>query len=53
MRRITIVTTIVQRHFHHSTVRSAEVGIATLDPAALAQFCNRAGDVFWQGGDRP
>ena len=48
-----VVTAVVQRHFHHSTVRSAEVGIATLDPAALAQFCHRFGDAFWQGGDRP
>ena len=46
-----IVTTIVQRHFHNPTVRSAELGISNLDESALAQFCHRHGDVFWQGGD--
>lgn len=48
-----IVSAIVHRHFHHPTVRSAELGVATLDPTALDQFCHRAGDVYWQGGDRP
>jgi hypothetical protein len=49
----TVVAAIVQAHFHHPTVRSAEVGIATLDEAALAQFCQRHGTAFWQGGDIP
>jgi hypothetical protein len=46
-----IVNSLVQKSFHHHTVRSAEIGIANLDDAALAQFCRRDGDVFWQGGD--
>jgi hypothetical protein len=45
------ISSLVHKHFHHPTVRSAEVGIATLDPAALQQFCQREGDVYWQGGD--
>ncbi len=48
-----LVSTIVRGHFHHQIVRSAELGISTLDEAALAQFCHRLGDTFWQGGDRP
>ncbi len=45
------VLTLVRKHFHHHTVRTAEVGIATLDEAVLSQFCQRDGEVFWQGGD--
>lgn len=47
------VGAIVRQHFHHRTARSAEIGIATLAESALAQFCRRDGDVFWQGGDAP
>lgn len=47
-----LVDAIVRAHFNHPTVRSAEVGIATLDPATLAQFCRRHADAFWQGGDK-
>lgn len=47
----TVVTNIVQRHFQHHIVRSAELGISTLDESVLQQFCNRTGDVYWQGGD--
>ena len=49
----TVIAAIVREHFHHPTVRSAEVGIATLDDAVLARFCHRFGDVYWQGGDEP
>jgi hypothetical protein len=45
------ISSLVHKHFHHSTVRSAEVGIATLDPSALQQFCQHDGDIYWQGGD--
>jgi len=45
------VAAIVQEHFHHRIVRSAEVGISTLDEAVLGQFCHRYADAFWQGGD--
>ena len=48
-----VVASIVQRHFHHQTVRSAEVGIATLDEVGLRQFCHRFADAYWQGGDVP
>lgn len=46
-----VISTLVHKHFHHHVVRSAEVGIATLDTATLDQFCQREGDVYWQGGD--
>jgi hypothetical protein len=46
-----LVSALVQRRFIHHTVRSAEVGIATLDPVALDQFCQRDGEIYWQGGD--
>jgi hypothetical protein len=45
------ISNLVHKRFVHHTVRSAEVGIATLDTAALLQFCQRDGDIFWQGGD--
>ncbi|HVC35268.1 MAG TPA: hypothetical protein VNL16_17275 [Chloroflexota bacterium] len=48
-----VVSAIVQAHFHHRTVRSAELGISTLDESVLGQFCHRRGDVYWQGGDSP
>jgi len=47
----TKVSAVVQKNFFHHVVRSAEVGIATLDTATLEQFCVREGDIFWQGGD--
>jgi hypothetical protein len=47
------VTELVRAHFHHRTVRSAELGISTLDETVLAQFCHRFAGVFWQGGDSP
>jgi hypothetical protein len=48
-----IVTAIVRSHFHHGTVRSAELGISTLDDTVLEKFCRRFGEVYWQGGDEP
>ncbi len=45
------VIEIARAHFHHHTVRSAEVGVATLDPAMLEKFCRRFDGAFWQGGD--
>lgn len=48
-----IVTEIVRQHFHHRLVRSAEVGIATLEESTLRQFCHRHGAAYWQGGDVP
>ncbi len=45
------VTELVRAHFHHRTVRSAELGISTLDETVLTQFCHRFAEVFWQGGD--
>lgn len=48
-----IVASIVHRHFHHHTVRSAEVGISTLDETVLRQFCHCFADAYWQGGDTP
>jgi hypothetical protein len=47
------VTELVRAHFHHRTVRSAELGISTLDETVLTQFCHRFAGVFWQGGDSP
>ena len=47
-----IVNAIVRAHFHHATVRTAELGVATLDETALKQFCHQSGDAYWQGGDR-
>jgi len=46
-----VIAAIVREHFHHPTVRSAEVGVSTLDETVLARFCHSYGDVFWQGGD--
>jgi hypothetical protein len=46
-----LVASIVSHHFHHHTVRSAEVGIATLDETLLQQFCHQHADTYWQGGD--
>jgi hypothetical protein len=48
-----VIAAIVRDHFHHPTVRSAEVGISTLDDTVLARFCHHFGDVYWQGGDEP
>ncbi|MBX6770233.1 MAG: hypothetical protein IRY83_00750 [Chloroflexi bacterium] len=48
-----VIAAIVRRHFHHETVRSAEIGMAMLDPAVLARYCQRFENVFWQGGDAP
>jgi hypothetical protein len=47
------VAELVRLRFLHGTVRSAEIGVATLDPAVLEQFCQRLPGGFWQGGDRP
>jgi hypothetical protein len=47
------ISAIVRAHFHHQTVRTAELGISTLDEAVLDQFCHRHADVYWQGGDGP
>ena len=47
------VSAIVRDHFHHETVRTAELGISMLDDSILAQFCHRDGGAYWQGGDRP
>ncbi len=48
-----VVTEIARTHFHHHTVRSAEIGIATLDEALLEKFCHRFKNAYWQGGDVP
>ena len=48
-----VIAAIVHQHFHHKTVRSAEIGMATLDPAVLGRYCQRFENVFWQGGDTP
>lgn len=48
-----VVNAIVRAHFLHATVRAAELGVSTLDEAALAQFCHAHQGSFWQGGDRP
>ena len=45
------VAAIVSQNFHHSVVRTVELGIATLDETVLAQFCHQHADAFWQGGD--
>jgi hypothetical protein len=48
----TVLAAIVREHFHHHTVRGAEVGISTLDETVLAGFCHQFGPVYWQGGDQ-
>lgn len=48
-----IVSAIARDHFHQQTVRSAELGIATLDEAMLEKYCHRYQSAYWQGGDAP
>ena len=48
-----VVQAIAREHFHHPTVRTAELGIANLDDLVLEQFCHRHAEAYWQGGDRP
>jgi hypothetical protein len=47
-----VLDQIVRAHFHHHTVRGAEVGVSTLDATVLAGYCHQFGQVYWQGGDQ-